>query len=110
VTEKAQSFGIRFALRTGNYPEKRGPDMPPYLLNEFHQDNKNGGKEEMKNMIERHIASGRIDRLLVFCDCCLYKIFDENLLVSECAHCRIHHAKTKIAAARPQYTGPVGNT
>jgi hypothetical protein len=86
--------------------------MPPYLLNEFRQRNKNGGKEEMLNIIDQHIASGRIDKLLVFCDCCLYKIFDVKLLVSECAHCRIHQAKTQISEARPHsyYTGLVGNT
>ena len=64
----------------------------------------------MLNIIDQHIASGRIDKLLVFCDCCLYKIFDVKLLVSECAHCRIHQAKTQISEARPQYSGLVGNT
>jgi hypothetical protein len=86
------------------------PDMPPYLLHASRQELKSEGKEEMKNMIEHHIASGRMDRLLVFCDCCLYKIFDEKLLVSECEHCRIHQAKTKVAVKRPHYAGPVGNT
>lgn len=53
-------------------------------------------RERMKEEIEACILLSRLETLLTFCNCCIYKLY-EGSTNSECSMCRIHQAANRIA-------------
>ncbi len=52
-------------------------------------------QEHMSREIERCISLSRLDTLLSFCNCCLYKIY-ESAITPECRACHVHQGAEKI--------------
>ena len=87
--------------------------MPSFSFTQFYGVNKE--EEELSDMprnIEQYVVSGQVDALQKYCDCCLYKIFDERILVSECVRCSIQAGIEKIlnGSAHNHSCGPTGNS
>lgn len=79
--------------------------MPPYFLRKFHA-TMIKGRRNISEAVEYYSTTGQIEKLVDFCNCCLYTMFDERLLVSECSTCRIHHLKKKIVKGCPPGENP----
>jgi hypothetical protein len=91
VIPQAHSFGISIAITSTIFNARGGrTEMSQFSLTQFYGVNKNTeGQSEMSKNIEQYVASGQVEGLLKYCDSCLYKIFDERILVSECGRCSI---------------------
>lgn len=74
--------------------------MAPYLIHKFWRKNSERDRQEVTNHIEQYVASERLDILLCLCNDCVYKLFDDGLLVSECKSCDIHRGITEISIRR----------
>lgn len=53
-------------------------------------------REQMKREVDLCVASCMLDVLMGYCKCCVYKVFDENTLVSECRACSVRAGIEKI--------------
>lgn len=54
-------------------------------------------REQMLKEIAECIASGKLEVLTSLCTCCVYKIFDESTLVSQCMRCGVQQGIAKIS-------------
>jgi len=46
-------------------------------------------REHMRKEVEQCSSRGRLDVLASICKCCVYQIFEESTLVSQCISCDI---------------------
>jgi hypothetical protein len=53
-------------------------------------------KERMFKEVEDCITQGRLETLLSFCNCCLYKMFEDSPL-SECQECRVQQGIAQLS-------------
>jgi hypothetical protein len=53
-------------------------------------------REKMIKEVEQCAASGMLEVLQSLCKCCVYKILDESILVSECHRCRVRQGISEI--------------
>ncbi len=56
-------------------------------------------REQLSKEIDRCVASRKRDVLLSFCRCCIYNIFDESTIVTECFKCGVQHGILKMSNA-----------
>ncbi len=63
-------------------------------------------REQMVKEVAECIESSRLDVLLSLCTCCVYKIFDENTLVSQCLRCSVQHGIAKISGKKKWIPSP----
>lgn len=63
-------------------------------------------RDQMLKEIAQCVTSGKLDVLLSFCNCCVYKIFDESTLVSQCLKCSVQQGITKISNRRKWTAAP----
>jgi hypothetical protein len=74
--------------------------MAPYLMQKFWRKDSERELKEIVSKIEQYVAADRMDTLLCLCNYCVYKMFDDGLLVSECTSCDIHQGITEISIRR----------
>ncbi len=56
-------------------------------------------REELSKEINQCVESRKLEVLLSFCRCCIYNIFDERTIVTECFKCGIQHGILKMSNA-----------
>lgn len=56
-------------------------------------------REQLSKEIDRCVASRNREALLSFCRCCIYNIFEESTIVTECFKCGIQHGILKMSDA-----------
>jgi hypothetical protein len=54
-------------------------------------------REQLSKEIDQCVASRNREVLLSFCRCCIYNIFEESTIVTECFKCGIQHGLSKIS-------------
>ena len=57
-------------------------------------------REQLSKEIEQSVATSSVDVLLGLCRCCVYNIFEESTIVTECLKCGIQLGILKVANKR----------
>lgn len=57
-------------------------------------------REQLSKEVEQQVTAGNVDMLLGLCRCCIYNIFEESTIVTECLRCGIQRGLLKIADKR----------
>ncbi len=63
-------------------------------------------REQMVKEVEECIESSKLDVLMSLCTCCVYKIFDESTLVSQCMRCSVQQGISKISGKNKWTASP----
>ncbi len=63
-------------------------------------------REQLSKEIDQCVASQKREVLLSFCRCCVYNIFDESTIVTECFKCGIQHGILKMTNALKETDAP----
>lgn len=87
--------------------------MLRFIVTQYYGINKH--EKELSAMpinIQQYVVAGRLDVLQRYCESCLYKLFDERILVSECGQCGIQAGIEKILNSHTQQhrCGSTGNS
>ncbi len=56
-------------------------------------------REQLSKEIDQCVASRNREMLLIFCRCCIYNIFEESTIVTECIKCGIQSGILKMSSA-----------
>ena len=53
-------------------------------------------REQMTREVELCVIANRLDVLTSICACCVYAIFDDGMLVSQCLQCAVRQGMARI--------------
>jgi hypothetical protein len=76
--------------------KESGLDMIPYTLKEYGTKIKEGREKVLSQILESFADTGQIERLIVFCNWCVYEMYKSSLLQTDCSLCGVHHAKRRM--------------
>ena len=54
-------------------------------------------RKQMIREVDQCVASNMLDVLVFFCKCCIYKVFDESILVSDCHGCGVREGISHLS-------------
>lgn len=63
-------------------------------------------RERLSKEIDECVVSRKREVLMSFCRCCIYNIFDESTIVTECFKCGIQHGIVKLSNALKRTDAP----